>query len=770
MEGIWTYSRPVDAGAIERNTASFTTLPVRINERNDVADAATQRALRDWENSLGDGLAERALISFSDFGNLGAFAYPEAAPERLAILTYLTDIGMLHDDGYEALEMTAATDEHRDFGLLFDPHKTAQLRPGTRAPRLKKLVSRILLEAVEVDREMGMYMFDMYNKGWLAVAGKEAVTQFTSLDAYQAYRKDDFGLSAFWAMTEFAMEIRLSDEDRKLVETVMEPIDKAVVWTNDYWSFERESWEARVNGSRINNFIEVIRQTRNMSADEAKAEGRRLLIGLEQEYTIRKKAFLAQHAPVPPHLKKWVEVVGVIVAGTHYWASRAERHRALEGRAAKHRTGPGIVDLSHANSGSSLNDGARDSFGSDSQSSRPSHSSDSPLTDYYSSSGTDGQEDENLNQVTDMRNKKPITQSDSMKDGIAMLHDAVVHCETRIKELEAENSILLEPHREQGIRIPAKATWYKPSDAALQAPIEYICSMPSKGVRSRMLEAFDYWFKADELVLNNISYLVDLLHNASLILDDIEDGSPKRRGKPSTHVIFGHSQAINSANFMFVGAVKFAQNFRSPNAISILLEELQNMYLGQSWDLYWMYNLSCPSPDEYLNMVDNKTGALFRLLVRLMQAETRQESVPTDALDQLTILFGRFFQVRDDYMNLCSDAYAQQKGAYEDLDEGKFSYPIVYCMERQERFRNIIKGVFRQQRSSIANGVVPLPLEVKEYVMENLHMSGTFEHCRQYLMQLEADIVAEIGRVEEATNEANPVLRLLLKKLSVQYQ
>lgn len=96
-----------------------------------------------------------------------------------------------------------------------------------------------------------------------------------------------------------------------------------------------------------------------------------------------------------------------------------------------------------------------------------------------------------------------------------------------------------------------------------------------------MIEALNYWLEVDEVALTKIGELVDLLHNASLILDDIEDNSPKRRGKPATHTIFGHSQAINSANFMFVQAVQLARQFRNPNAVEILLEELENLYLGQ---------------------------------------------------------------------------------------------------------------------------------------------------------------------------------------------
>lgn len=169
--------------------------------------------------------------------------------------------------------MDQARTEHREFGSLFDPNEQLPLRRGTRAPKLKKLVSQILLEAIRIDRDMGMYMFDMYNKGWLSVAGGEGkVPQFKSLEEYQAYRRDDFGIRytptnvncphldslstnlttpirAFWPMVEFGMAMQLSDEDKRLIEPVMEPINKAIIWTNDYWSFDREYHESITNGS-----------------------------------------------------------------------------------------------------------------------------------------------------------------------------------------------------------------------------------------------------------------------------------------------------------------------------------------------------------------------------------------------------------------------------------------------------------------------------------------------------------------------------------------
>lgn len=307
--------------------------------------------------------------------------------------------------------------------------------------------------------------------------------------------------------------------------------------------------------------------------------------------------------------------------------------------------------------------------------------------------------------------------------------------------------------------------WYKPPDTAIVAPARYISSMPSKGVRSSLIEALNNWLDVPQKSLKIINSIVDLLHNASLILDDIEDNSPLRRGKAATHAIFGHAQAINSANFMFVQAVQEARKLSDPSAVDILLDDLENLYLGQSWDLYWKYNLVYPSVNGYLNMVDNKTGGMFRMLLRLMQAESARISIFD--FDRLSLLFGRFFQIRDDYLNLRSSAYSDQKGFCEDLDEGKFSYPIVHCLEFHPQFKDHIMGIFRQRPATLTLGSQPLSKETKMHVVDYLRAAGTFKACWMYLTEMETEIEAEIGKLERATGETNPMLRLLAARLSV---
>lgn len=105
-------------------------------------------------------------------------------------------------------------------------------------------------------------------------------------------------------------------------------------------------------------------------------------------------------------------------------------------------------------------------------------------------------------------------------------------------------------------------------------------------------------------------------------IDDVEDNSVLRRGIPVAHNIFGTAQTINSANYVYFLALQEVQKLNSPAAMEIYTEELLNLHKGQGMDLFWRDTLTCPTEEEYLEMVDNKTGGLFRLAVKLMQAES----------------------------------------------------------------------------------------------------------------------------------------------------
>ncbi len=97
----------------------------------------------------------------------------------------------------------------------------------------------------------------------------------------------------------------------------------------------------------------------------------------------------------------------------------------------------------------------------------------------------------------------------------------------------------------------------------------YIDSLPSKGVREAAADALNLWFNIPQEDLVIIKRVSGLLHSASLMLDDIEDSSALRRGRPSTHTVFGSPQTINSAGHRINEALHEVMTLGSSDCIRI---------------------------------------------------------------------------------------------------------------------------------------------------------------------------------------------------------
>lgn len=299
-------------------------------------------------------------------------------------------------------------------------------------------------------------------------------------------------------------------------------------------------------------------------------------------------------------------------------------------------------------------------------------------------------------------------------------------------------------------------------NSALLAIPHYIQSLPSKNIRSQLVDAFNVWFELPEDRTSLIKRVIEELHGSTLILDDIHDESILRGGRSTAHGIFGPAQCTNSALYMVVqAAVKiFEYRFQAPQATGVLLEGLVKLTLGQSWDLNWKFNSYCPSITEYMAMVDGKTGAMFNMLTRLMQAMSPLRIWPMAEFDHFAQLLARWFQIRDDVQNLQDPEYAEQRGFCEDLDEGKLSYPVILCCNSDPAARDIILGIFRRN----AKGT-PLAYSVKMQILDLLKKTGALQETRQVVQQLEKEVEKSLSALETVLGKPNPLLRLITNLL-----
>ncbi|OLN98000.1 Ophiobolin F synthase 2 [Colletotrichum chlorophyti] len=695
---MWKHSTPIDPETV-RQTGCFTTLPVRINNRDDIANAASSRVLKDWAEHTGNRDIDPNRVSFSPVGSFCSLIYCETIPDRLDSISYLTDLFFLIDDATEEVEDDkVAQEEWVGFsGAMTDSlGETPQRDHDLESMKKKKLVARVMLDFMRLDSALGLDLVKSCKAGWTPLA---AGVEWETMEDYLQFRRLSAGLDIYWTKTVFGLGEKLSDEEEKLIRPLVWAAEKAAMLNNDYWSWDIEYFQANQKIDKLTNAVAVLMRKEGISAEEGKERIKNLIVGYEAEYLRLRAQFYDNHPSARLYLRKRVELAGSMAAGVSFWSANSPRYHLPTDQTKPTGTPEETSDIkfdeiTHTSSAASTASTESEDF-----------------MDATSGSGT---------------------------------------------ELTSQSSHSDEPGKRSYFDVP------KLGQTAINEPIDYVSGMPSKGVRSSLIDAMNQWCQVPSTQLAVVQRVIDLLHNSSLILDDIQDNSPMRRGKTATHLIFGDAQSINSATYLYVRVVQEVHATGNAALMTVLLEELDDLHVGQSWDLYWKYNLKWPTEDEYFSMIDLKTGGLFRMLVRMMQALSPRSGTEF-VCDALVSMVSRFFQVRDDYLNLNSREYSNQKGWCEDLDEGKFSYLIIHCLENSPKFRDRIMGLFRQRTGCSG----PMPSVGKVQIIEYLQDAGSFDACWELLNKLEDEIEGEIKRLETVTGEENPQMHLLLKLLSI---
>ncbi|EMD87782.1 hypothetical protein COCC4DRAFT_172887 [Bipolaris maydis ATCC 48331] len=298
--------------------------------------------------------------------------------------------------------------------------------------------------------------------------------------------------------------------------------------------------------------------------------------------------------------------------------------------------------------------------------------------------------------------------------------------------------------------------WTEEKERILLGPYDYLYGHPGKDIRSQCIAAFNLWLKVPPERLDIITKVVGMLHTSSLLVDDVEDSSLLRRGIPVAHAIFGTPQTINSANYVYFRALALLLSMDNPKLIEIFTEELLNLHRGQGMDLYWRDSLTCPSEADYLEMVGNKTGGLFRLAIKLMQAESQTDIDCTPLVSTIGLLF----QILDDHLNLSpTSGYTSLKGLCEDLTEGKFSFPVIHAI-RADPSNTILINILKQKTTDE---------EVKKYALRYMESKGSFEYSKSVVAELRAKVEEHVQRIErmlgEEGREGAEALRVMLGRL-----
>ncbi len=179
--------------------------------------------------------------------------------------------------------------------------------------------------------------------------------------------------------------------------------------------------------------------------------------------------------------------------------------------------------------------------------------------------------------------------------------------------------------------------------------------------------------------LERFGLVPELIHNGTLIIDDIEDGSDLRRGRRALHLLYGVDVAINAGNILYYLPLIIIRDSSLDDKTKVALYELVNdemlrIGFGQGADIVWHKEQPSITEQDYVTMCQNKTGTLARMAAKMGAILGSGSKEQVDVLGVFAQSLGVAFQIQDDILNLEGSV---GKSVGDDITEGKLSLPML---------------------------------------------------------------------------------------------
>lgn len=212
---------------------------------------------------------------------------------------------------------------------------------------------------------------------------------------------------------------------------------------------------------------------------------------------------------------------------------------------------------------------------------------------------------------------------------------------------------------------------------------QYLQSGGGKRLRPILVLLCGKLFGEKNPALVRMAAVVEMIHTATLVHDDVIDMAKTRRGRPSINVVWGNHTSVLAGDWLYMQAFQVALRERSFGVLDVLIELTQRMVEGELLQLERIGKIGVTEAD-YMELIDRKTASLFSACARLGAMSAGADEAAEARLGEYAWNLGIAFQLIDDILDFTSREKILGKPVGNDLREGKVTLPLIYALELAE--------------------------------------------------------------------------------------
>ena len=220
----------------------------------------------------------------------------------------------------------------------------------------------------------------------------------------------------------------------------------------------------------------------------------------------------------------------------------------------------------------------------------------------------------------------------------------------------------------------------KAFDPAVEGYVAYVCRSSGKRIRPALALLTGGATSGVTAEHRRLSVILEMVHIASLVHDDIMDGAEIRRGLPTAAAKWGNALSVLLGDSLFAYALELATEFDDTNVCRSIARASRDVCCGEIFQTQRRFDLNL-SVADYFRMIEMKTAALFAAATELGAVLNHQTPGVVSAMKSFGMKLGAAYQIYDDCLDLVGDEKTVGKTLGTDIVKGKLTLPILYLLQ-----------------------------------------------------------------------------------------